>query len=276
MNVTPGSPTPSNSASMAFHWYHSAILFKHTLAELLKKKKLSSTERDALWMGASMLATSTFTNIDSLDPREVWPLRGADTMDLDWLRMTQGKDIVWEVADLSRPDSVFHSFFQEMVTADMPSGNSPVRPHSISPLFYELFDITSESTPATNPYHAAVSFISQVIGDSNDVLVGRRLFGFALEVGEPFKDLLRSKDPRAMLLLVYWHSKLAQYAWWAEFRGIIEGLAVCMYLGRYHRDQTDVLRLLEPPRQSLLHSFRKSKLVEVWSPDLVDEVEAPL
>lgn len=260
---------------MAFHWYHSAILFKQKLSELLKQKTLHSTERDALWMGASMLATSTFTNIDSLDPREVWPLRSADTMDLDWLRMTQGKDIVWEVADLSRPDSVFNSFFREMLEADMPSGSSPVRPHSISPLFYDLFNITPDSTPATNPYHAAVSFISQVIGDSNDLLVGRRLFGFALEIGEPFKNLLRSKDPRALLLLVYWHSKLACYAWWAEFRGIVEGLSVCMYLRRYHADQKHILQLLEPPRQALLHCFRKSKLVQVWSPELVEEAEAP-
>lgn len=260
---------------MAFHCYHSAILFKQKLSELLKRKTLSSTERDALWMGASMLATSTFTNIDSLDPREVWPIRSADTMDLDWLTMTQGKDIVWEVADLSRPDSVFHSFFVDMITADMPSGNSPIRPHSISPLFYDLFEITPDSSPANNPYHAAVSYVSQIIGDKKDIIVGRRLFVFAMEVGEPYKALLRSKDPRAMLLLVYWHSKLAEYAWWSEFRGIVEGLSVCMYLRRYHANETDVLRLLEAPRQALLHSFRKSKLVQVWQPDLLDEVEAP-
>lgn len=265
---------------MALHMYHSATMFKKTLAELMPRKRtISSLERDALWMGASMLATSCFANIDSLDPREVWPLRAApDMMDLDWLRMNQGKDIVWAIADLGRPDSVFHDFYVEMGTTPLPSAHSPIRPHALSPLFYTVFDITPSSAVGTNVYHGAVSYLSQVIDDDVTIDAGARLFVFPMEVGAGVKKLLRARDPRALLLLVYWHAKLVAYpAWWVKFRCIVEGLAIAMHLRRAHsHDSTpDLIRLLEPPRQALLAQFRKSQLTQVWPQEVVDEAEAP-
>lgn len=263
---------------MALHMYHSATMFKQTLSELMPRKKhISSMERDALWMGASMLATSCFANIDSLDPREVWPLRAPDMMDLDWLRMNQGKDIVWEIADLGRSDSVFNDFFVEMATTPLPSASSPIRPHALSPLFYTLFDISPSSTAESNVYHGAVSYLSQIIDDEVSIYIGARLFIFPMEVGVGVKKLLRARDPRAMLLLVYWHSKLVEYpAWWVKFRCIVEGLAIAMHLRREHaEDMPDLIRLLEPPRQALLAQFRKSKLTQVWPQEVVDEAEAP-
>ncbi|OAA72671.1 hypothetical protein LEL_08455 [Akanthomyces lecanii RCEF 1005] len=277
-NVVPGSPRPSDGATMALHMYHSATMFKQTLSELMPRKKhISSMERDALWMGASMLATSCFANIDSLDPREVWPLRAPDMMDLDWLRMNQGKDIVWEIADLGRSDSVFNDFFVEMATTPLPSASSPIRPHALSPLFYTLFDISPSSTAESNVYHGAVSYLSQIIDDEVTIYIGARLFIFPMEVGVGVKKLLRARDPRAMLLLVYWHSKLVEYpAWWVKFRCIVEGLAIAMHLRREHaEDMPDLIRLLEPPRQALLAQFRKSKLTQVWPQEVVDEAEAP-
>lgn len=273
----PGSPRPSDAPTMARHMYHSATMFKKTLSELLPKKNISPMERDALWMGASMLATSCFANIESLDPREVWPLRDPDMMDLDWLRMNQGKDIVWEMADLGRPDSVFNDFFRAMGAAHLPSGAGPVRPHALSPLFYSLFDVTPESTPETNVYHAAVSYLSQVIDDPSDAYLGARLFVFPMEVGAGFKGRLRERDPRAMLVLAYWHSKLAACpVWWTQFRCIVEGLAICMHLRRRHAaDMPDLVRLLEPARQALLVQFWKSKLTMVWPQEVIDEAEAP-
>lgn len=277
-NVVPGSPRPSDGATMALHMYHSATMFKQTLSELMpRKKRISSMERDALWMGASMLATSCFANIDSLDPREVWPLRAPDMMDLDWLRMNQGKDIVWEIADLGRSDSVFNDFFVEMATTPLPSASSPIRPHALSPLFYTLFDISPSSTAEGNVYHGAVSYLSQVVDDEVSIYNGARLFIFPMEVGVGVKRLLRARDPRAMLLLVYWHSKLVEYpTWWVKFRCIVEGLAIAMHLRREHaEDMPDLIRLLEPPRQALLAQFRKSKLTQVWAQEVIDEAEAP-
>ncbi|KAJ6783173.1 hypothetical protein PWT90_03744 [Aphanocladium album] len=278
-NLVPGSPRPSDGANMALHMYHSATMFKKTLSELMPRKaSISSMERDALWMGASMLATSCFANIDSLDPREVWPMRAPDMMDLDWLRMNQGKDIVWDIADLGRSDSVFNDFYVEMGRTVLPSSLSPIRPHSLSPLFYTLFELTPQSAAdGTNVYHGAVAYLSQVIDDQVSLYNGARLFVFPMEVGAGVKKLLRERDPRAMLILVYWHSKLVDYpTWWVKFRCIVEGLSIAMYLRRHHSDMADLLKLLEPPQQALLAHFWKSKLTQVWPQEVIDEVERPL
>lgn len=262
---------------MALHMYHSATMFKQTLATLMPRRNIPSMERDALWMGASMLATSCFANIESLDPREVWPMRSPDMMDLDWLRMNQGKDIVWDIADLGRSDSVFNDFYREMGTAHIPSALSPIRPHTLSPLFYTLFDITPTSTLETNVYHGAVSYLSQVIDETVSLYTGARLFVFPMEIGTSFKKLLRERDPRAMMLLVCWHSKLVDYpTWWVKFRCIVEGLSISMYLRRHHADMADLIKLLEPPRQALLVHFRASKLPLVWPQEVIDEAEAPM
>ncbi|XWW95889.1 hypothetical protein V2A60_003857 [Cordyceps javanica] len=288
INVVPGSPRPSDGATMARHMYHSATMFKQTLTELLplgrrasspsSSSSISSTERDALWMGAAMLATACFANVDSLDPREVWPLRAPDdAMDLDWLRMNQGKDIVWEVADLGRPDSVFRDFYADMATAHLPSGLSPIRPHALPRAFYALFGVGEPgSAVETNVYHGAVSYLSQIIDDDVTVEAGARLFVFPMEVGAGVKRLLRARDPRAMLLLAYWHAKLVEYpAWWVKFRCIVEGLAIAMHLRREHADMGDLIWLLERPRQALLAHFWKSKLTQVWPQEVIDEAEAP-
>lgn len=275
-NLVPGSPRPSDVANMALHMYHSATMFKKTLSELISQKAIAPMERDALWMGASMLATSCFANIDSLDPREVWPLRAPDMMDLDWLRMNQGKDIVWSIADLGRSDSVFNDFHVEMTTTPLPSALSPIRPHALSPLFYTVFDITPTSAPDSNVYHGAVSYLSQVIDEQVKLHGGARLFVFPMEIGAGFKKRLRERDPRAMLLLAYWHSKLVDYpTWWVKFRCIVEGLSIAMYLRRHHADMKDLQKLLEPPRQALLAHFWKSKLPQVWPQEAIDEAEAP-
>ncbi|OAA57686.1 Zn(2)-C6 fungal-type DNA-binding domain protein [Cordyceps fumosorosea ARSEF 2679] len=275
--VAPGSPRrPSDGATMALHMYHSATMFHQTLAELLpRRRSLSPTERDALWMGASMLATSCFANVDSLDPREVWPLRAGTDLDLAWLRMNQGKDIVWAVADPSRPDSVFRDFYRDAAAAaHLPSAQSPVRPHALPPLFYAVFDLVGEEGGA---YRGAVAYLSQVTDDVVTVEGGARLFAFPMEMGEEMKRLLRERDPRALLLLACWHAKLVEYpAWWVKFRCVVEGLAIAMHLRRRHAaDMPDLMALLERPRQALLAHFRRSKLAQVWPQEVIDEAEAP-
>jgi hypothetical protein len=62
---------------------------------------------------------------------------------------------------------------------------------------------------------------------------------------------LDDKDPKALLLVVYWYAKLYRGQWWLRHRGLIEGQAICMYLDKYHGDDAKLQRMLEWPKAEL-------------------------
>ena len=64
-----------------------------------------------------------------------------------------------------------------------------------------------------------------------------------------FRQLLHKKDPKALLLLVWWYGKMAEYdVWWMGRRMKLEGQSICMYLERNHGDDPGIVTLLDYPK----------------------------
>lgn len=172
-------------------------------------------------------------------------------MDLDWLKMSVGKKVVWEICDPTREESIFRPMVDYYIDRPMPNGTLPVLPGALPSEFYPLCNLTPTSSPSSNPYHIAASILAQLlphrINDDNALL----FLTFISQMDARFRALLEEKDPRAMLLLVWWYAKTAEHAmWWLKRRSVVEGKAICMFLEERCGDGR-VVALLEFPRVAL-------------------------
>jgi hypothetical protein len=213
---------------------------------------LQNETRDALWASASLLGVIQFASFEACTPEEAWPLRPPHPTDLDWLKMSDGKKAVFSITDPLRADSVFrtlsvghdrlfrfmnepHDYFKKDAI-DLTSG------------FTDLFELGPTSMGYVNPYYKSAMILARLLHtpcDGNNIL---EFFGFIMHMGPELKVLLEQKDAKALLLVVYWYAKLHRSQWWLHRRGIMEGRAICMYLDKYHRDDTKVQRMLEWPK----------------------------
>ncbi|ETN43810.1 uncharacterized protein HMPREF1541_11134 [Cyphellophora europaea CBS 101466] len=205
----------------AYHWYQGTVIFNTQLRQL--HSPMNSDERDALWGSAVMLGCIAFFCIEGETPQEVWPLKPPGPLDLDWLKISDGKKEVWRVANPLRPDSCFSSLADEQVAMVASAlGEAPIMEG-----FKELWDM--------HPYKRAAG----VIGELMSLEVTRRTFlhflTFIAYVEGDFGRALGQRDPKALLLLGMWYAKVARYKqWWPLRRAVLEGQAIALYLEQNH------------------------------------------
>ncbi|RSM04176.1 hypothetical protein CEP52_006990 [Fusarium oligoseptatum] len=140
-HINPKQP-PSHRTALAFHWYQATVLFQQRLLAAHSTPDLSqlpSSERDALWTSSVLLGASALALVDVQDVEGVWPLKVPDILDLDWLKMSEGKKVAWALADPTREESIYHELL--LHKNEMPNGakiHSPRCPptyilHNIQP-----------------------------------------------------------------------------------------------------------------------------------------------
>jgi hypothetical protein len=242
---------PSQRTALAFHWYQATALFHRRLAAagaIADPSTLPGPERDALWASGALLGAASFALLDVEDVDAAWPLRESDNLDLNWLRMSDGKKVVWELSDPTRDGSIFQSLLKER--DGMPDGSLPVPPGALPGVFYTTFDVGSSSTAENNPYHTAVSLLAQLLPHKIDDNTVIKFLSFVSQVDPRFKKLLEEKDPGAMILLAWWYAKVAAHSsWWMQRRSLIEGRAICIYLERHGMDVEGIRELIEFPKR---------------------------
>jgi hypothetical protein len=243
--------TSSHRTALAFHWYQATALFHRRLmaaGSAPDVSKLSGSERDSLWASGALLGAASMALLDAEDVYGVWPLKKSDSLDLDWLRMSDGKKAVWKIADPTRKDSVFHQLLKEW--DGIPDGSRPIPPGALPTMFYEAFDIGPSSTAQNNPYHVAASLLAQLLPrriDDNTVI---QFLTFLTQLDPRYRKLLEEKDPKAMVLLAWWYTKAAAHSsWWMQRRSVVEGLAVCIYLEINCEHEAVIQELVKFPRR---------------------------
>ncbi|KAH6893315.1 hypothetical protein B0T10DRAFT_270366 [Thelonectria olida] len=248
--LSPSSSTAAHRGSLAFHWYHGTALFHRNLsmASQAAPNALAGTHRDALWASAAILGSAAFAFVGSADPLNAWPLKSPDPTDLDWLKMSDGKRVVWDITDPSRPDSIFHPLMQDHKRHITPNGLAPIPLDALPALFYPLCNLTA-SNARDNPYHVAASILAQLLPRELDDENVIQFLSFLSQLDPRFRRLLEEKDKPAILLLSYWYAKLVSFKrWWMAQRAWIEGQAICMYMDRECAGDAVIQELLEYPR----------------------------
>jgi hypothetical protein len=87
-----------------YHGSQCAKLFSQKLSQYIEPQ-----DRDALWATAALLSVLTVSSVEAAIPSEAWPLKPSDPLDLEWLHMTEGKMVVWNLTDPLRPGGMFRA-----------------------------------------------------------------------------------------------------------------------------------------------------------------------
>jgi hypothetical protein len=242
--------TPATRATIALHMYHATSMFK---LKVLKSSTEQQSEADPIWLGCSLLSVTSFGNMNIVKPSEAWPLKDSDDgSDLEWLGVSDGKVALANMALGSAEGTLCKDILNVLDYSSM-HNYSAVAPGILPSDFYSLFDLSPNSSPEFNPYYKAASILSQLFHRQiNDCNIGD-FMAFTFYAHRSYRSLLQTKDHLALLLLVYWYSKIAVHSapWWMQRRALVEGAAICIFLERECTDRR-ILDLLHYPRAVLL------------------------
>lgn len=236
------SKTPRRSVTEMYHLSQAATSYNMNLSA-----GVEPGDRDALWGTAILLGIISFASLDVSDPREAWPFRDPDPSDLEWLGLSHGKKTVWRIANPMRSDSIFYPLVDEYIDNATPATTLHWA-QCVPPAFISLYGLDDMTTTEDNPYEHAVQTLAPLLKTKWTRYNNQRFFYFVQSFQPVLKNLLKQKDPRALLLLAYWYSTICDSMWWMSRRAIVECQSICLYLERDHGDEETILDLLQLPR----------------------------
>ncbi|CAI7601002.1 unnamed protein product [Penicillium glandicola] len=219
-----------------YHWSQSTVLFNKRLRDPIEAK-----DKDPIWGTAAALVILTFSSPDAYTPEQAWPLKSSPS-DLDWLRMSKGKMSLWHTVNPLRPDSIFCVLAATFAQMDAPLPKEEI--HGIPSALVAVCNLTDSSTAETNLYFHAAHALSQILGLPDSEVTTGHIELFARSIHGPFKDLLRQKDPTALLLIYLWYLKSSRSIWWIELRARVECPSICLYLRLYHKANSAIQAFL--------------------------------
>ena len=236
-------PSVELSTAIAFHWARGAALLNHKLSDGIKP-----SERDALWACAGLLGALGFSSICAKMPEEAWPLTRTSASDLDWLKMSEGKKAIWEIAEPTRADSLFFPMTPWFKQFEPYASLSGLELQNLPPELMRLCESDSTMMQDNSAYLPSLSFFAHAGNlECNTHNLGKFLSFFGC-MHPDFRHLIERKDPRALLLVACWYAKVCRcQQWWLWRRANLECQAICLYLRRYHGDDIDILNAARYP-----------------------------
>lgn len=212
-----------------YHWSRSTSLFNKRL-----QKQITAEDKDAIWGTAAALTVLAFASPDASTPEESWPLRPSDPLDLEWLRMRNGKMSLWVAANPMRPDSIFRVLAGTYAIMDKPLPEVGIE--GMPDVLVSICQLDLESTAKGSVYFQAAHTVSQIHNLPDDQVTVGHIDRFISSIHGAFEILVRYKDPVALLLLYLWYSKARRNIWWIELRARVECPSIFLYLQRFHKD----------------------------------------
>lgn len=235
---------PRRTPAEVIHWDKALSLFNQKLA-----KTIDPADRDGIWATAALLGVIAFAFTSATTPQESWPLRPARSTDLDWLKMCRGKNVIWKLTDPLRPDSIF-SDMKQFYDRDYFLNSAPeIGIEGVPFQFADLCELNEFSTAESNSYFTPVHGLAVLLRMQCNRYTIAKFLSFLghMEIG--FKVLIEAKDPRALVLVANWYSRILGSVWWVEKRALLEGQGICLYLAREYPLDSKIQELLEGPRK---------------------------
>lgn len=221
------------------HWNIATKLFNQILS-----RPIPDSYRDAIWATGALLGAAVAAYVETTNAEEAWPLKPTDPNDLDWLKLSEGKKAIWHIAEPARYDSIFHSLAKDMSHFMFPQIARDTDLSLLPDQLKHLFGITPGSTIESNVYHLPLLILARLQHmtlNHDNVLNFLYFMGF---MTPEFRVLLESKDPRALLLLLWWFRKLeVGEMWWLKRRAIVEGKAIEIWLEKGYGGEDGLIRL---------------------------------
>jgi hypothetical protein len=230
--ICPQTASSHQTASLQ-HWNTATTLFNDVLS-----RPIHPCSRDAVWATGALLGAAVFAYVEPSSAEDAWPLKPADPTDLDWLKLGEGKKAIWNIANPTRPDSLFKGLAHSLNHLRLPTWATAPDFATIPNCWKRVFNITPSTTIDNNPYCFPVIILARLHGLSptHDNILD--FLYFMAYMPRDFKTLLEGKDPRALLLLLWWFRKLEHgELWWTRRRAAVEGQAIEIWLERWFAER---------------------------------------
>ena len=234
------------SVTEAYHWQQGLQLYIRKLSGPLKPADV-----DCVWATGAIMCVTAFSHIEANTPQEAWPLKSPSPLDLNWLKMSEGKKQFLQRMQRINTNSAVGSLFTQENIRELLAEIAP--PSGLDALPYELIILCGLDAPVLdpdeNPYYFAASSLAQILNSEKKHEIVLNYVGFLMSMPPQFRRLLEIKDPRSLLLLAYWYAKHIQYPhWWIYRRAKLECQAICIYLESYYWENTAIQSLLQYPQ----------------------------
>lgn len=229
------------SLEECYHWSQSTALLNKRL-----RQPIQPNDRDAIWGTAAALSILSFSSPDVSTPEEAWPLKpSSDHSDFDWLRMTESKMSLWHIVNPLRPDSLFRvmaaTYAQMHAPLPLPDSGTDGIPRDLAAVCL----LRDSETARSNPYFHAAHVVSQILDLPDSAITTAQVHLFTRCIHGPYKELLRERDPVALLLLYLWYQKVSPSIWWIELRARVECPSIRSYLQLYHKDNAAIHAIIQ-------------------------------
>lgn len=219
------------------HWHQSTILLNRRLREPIETK-----DKDPIWGTAAALSILAFSCPDAGRPEESWPLAPSGRSDLDWVRMGRAKMSLWHTVNPLRPDSIFRIMGEAFAFMFSPLPERGV--DGIPSALAAVCLLQDSSTADGNPYFHAAHAVSLLLSLPDDEVTTGPTQLFIRTIDGAFEDLLRDRDPVALLLLYMWYRKASRGIWWIELRARVECPSILTYLRLHHAENIAIQAFL--------------------------------
>lgn len=193
-----------------------------------------------------MLGVITFASIEAPTPESTWPLALAIGVEPEWFKMGQGKAALFPLAQPNRPESIFYSLLSTVPAIETSLANVP-------PSFAKLCEIDQVDADSS-PYAIPMASIFSSLNMEHTPAAVALFYAFNGCMQMEFGRLVVDKDPRALLVMAYWYSRVCTGQWWLRRRALLEGRATCMYLERCCAQDAIIRDLVKVPRDVLFNS----------------------
>lgn len=244
-NYITGNDNPLKFKDLSYHEHQTTVLYNRALTELSIPNK-----QETIYAATLLMEVICLGLVDAKTPKDAWPLASNPPYDLVWLKVAIGKQTIMKYVDLSRSGGTFIDFAR----SGMARITTPLDPSALVQLPSQLLtfcELVEDPLSANedNPFFLQATILANLLpldSTTDNIVI---FFSFIYHISPTFGNLLETKDPRALLLLLYWYTKLSHSAcWWYKRRAIVEGPAICFYLSMHYPRHSVIQELLLWPR----------------------------
>ena len=221
------------------HWQRALKLFR---AEISQPERFSLDNMDHLITSCLILSVQTFSLSSDGTTKSFLRLPDSERESaLSWITCQSGLKALNLELDYCVPNSVWFPVFKEAYNF----GSSP---HQDELDVDRVMELLNSLIQGNDVYRESLDLLNQQLRLTPCVATFHNLITLPARLEPPFLDLLRGKDPAALLILAYWLGHISKIGfWWITPRAQLECAAI--YEELYSNPDLAIQELLQLPAE---------------------------
>lgn len=245
LHLNRASPSKERSIAESYFWQHALQHYQKALSSKISKENV-----DALLSSCMLMSVMTVCP-ENFQPTDSWVLTNKPEA-MNWLCLQSGLRCILTLASPYIPSSIWAAAFAGIGKEEDEIFDNPQQGREgLDPDLADLCGIDDYTTENTNIYYSPLRILTPLLKLERDAPNSGHCTSFMGRLECDFVNLLRERDPPALIILAHWMGLmccLSQWQPWIEGRIRGECVAICMFLE--HSNDPRILRLLQFPAEA--------------------------